>query len=59
MGIAGLLFDKSHKVEKLLELDNRYASTLQEAATYKLKCKTIVESYKHDIAMAKQGAGKA
>lgn len=57
MGIVkGLLFDKSHKVEKLLELDNRYASTLQEAATYKLKCKTIVESYKHDIAMAKQGA---
>lgn len=57
MGIVkGLLFDNSSKVERLLELDNRYASTLQEAATYKMKCKTIVESYKHDIAMAKQGA---
>lgn len=57
MGIVkGLLFDNNSKVERLLELDNRYASTLQEAATYKMKCKTIVESYKHDIAMAKQGA---
>ena len=57
MGIVkGLLFDNNIKVERLLELDNRYASTLQEAATYKMKCKTIVESYKHDIAMAKQGA---
>jgi len=54
--IKGLLFDNNSKVERLLELDNRYASTLQEAATYKMKCKTIVESYKHDIAMAKQGA---
>ncbi len=33
--IKGLIFDKEHKVEKLLELDNRYASSLQEAATYK------------------------
>lgn len=54
--IKGLLFDNDSKVNRLLELDNRYASTLQEAATYKMKCKTIVESYKHDIAMAKQGA---
>ena len=57
MGIVkGLLFDNDSKVDRLLELDNRYASSLQEAATYKMKCKTIVESYKHDIAMAKQGA---
>ena len=57
MGIVkGLLFDNSSKVERLLELDNRYASSLQEAATYKMKCKTIVENSKHDIAMAKQGA---
>jgi len=57
MGIVkGLLFDNDSKVNRLLELDNRYASSLQEAATYKMKCKTIVESYKHDIAMAKQGA---
>lgn len=54
--IKGLIFDKEHKVEKLLELDNRYASSLQEAATYKMKCRTIIETYKHDIAMAKQGA---
>ena len=57
MGIVkGLLFDNNSKVERLLELDNRYASSLQEAATYKLKCQNIAESYKHDIAMAKQGA---
>jgi len=57
MGIVkGLLFDNDSKVNRLLELDNRYASSLQEAATYKMKCKTIVESSKHDIAMAKQGA---
>jgi hypothetical protein len=57
MGVVkGLLFDNDSKVDRLLELDNRYASSLQEAATYKMKCKTIVESYKHDIAMAKQGA---
>ena len=54
--IKGLIFDKEHKVEKLLELDNRYASSLQEAATYKMKCRTIIETYKHDIAMAKHGA---
>lgn len=54
--IKGLIFDKEHKVEQLLELDNRYASSLQEAATYKMKCRTIIETYKHDIAMAKQGA---
>ena len=55
MGIVkGLLFDNYSKVDRLLELDNRYASSLQEAATYKMKCKTIVESSKHDIAMAKQ-----
>jgi hypothetical protein len=57
MGIVkGLLFDNDSKVNRLLELDNRYASSLQEAATYKMKCKTIVENSKHDIAMAKQGA---
>jgi len=57
MGVVkGLLFDNDSKVNRLLELDNRYASSLQEAATYKMKCKTIVESSKHDIAMAKQGA---
>jgi len=57
MGIVkGLLFNNDSKVNRLLELDNRYASSLQEAATYKMKCKTIVESSKHDIAMAKQGA---
>ena len=57
MGVVkGLLFNNDSKVNRLLELDNRYASSLQEAATYKMKCKTIVESSKHDIAMAKQGA---
>lgn len=57
MGIVkGLLFGKDTKVEKLLDLDNRYASALAEAATFKLKCKTLTESNKVDIAMAKQGS---
>ena len=57
MGVVkGLLFEIDSKVERLLDLDNRYVSALQEAATYKVKCRTINEQNKIDIAMAKQGA---
>ena len=55
MGIVkALMFNKDYKVSRLLELDNKYASALIEAATYKLKSKTITESNMLDIAMAKQ-----
>jgi hypothetical protein len=57
MGIVkGLLFEKDSKVERLLDLDNRYSSALAEAATFKMKAKTLTESSKIDIAMAKQGS---
>lgn len=57
MGVVkGLLFENDSKIERLLDLDNRYISALQEAATYKVKCRTINEQNKIDIAMAKQGA---
>ena len=57
MGIVkGLLFEKDTKVERLLDLDNRYSSALAEAATFKMKAKSLTESSKIDIAMAKQGS---
>ena len=57
MGVVkGLLFENESKVQRLLDLDNRYVSALQEAATYKVKCRTLNEQNKIDIAMAKQGA---
>lgn len=54
--VKGLLFNNISKVQRLLELDNRYSSALVEAATYKLKCKTLKEDYQLDIAVAKQGS---
>ena len=56
MGIVkSLLFENENKVKKLIELDNKYASALIEAASHRVKCKTITEDNKLDIAMAKQG----
>ena len=51
----GLLFDKQHKVDKLLDLDARYSNALTEAATHRLKAKTLTEAHMLDIVMAKQG----
>ena len=56
MGIVkGLLFDNEGKVQRLLDLDSKYGSALIEAAEHRLRCKTITEGNKLDIAMAKQG----
>jgi|TARA_B110000495_G_C23040384_1_gene623615 uncharacterized protein with GYD domain len=57
MGIVkNLMFDKGeHKIEKIVQLDDRYASNLQEAAMYKHKSMTLTESYKTDVYVAKQG----
>lgn len=57
MGIVkGLLFDsKSSVINKIVELDERYCISLQEAAMHKVKAKTLTESVKQDIAIAKQG----
>jgi hypothetical protein len=54
--VKGLLFNNDSKVQRLLDLDNRYSSALVEAATHKLKCKTLKEDYQLDIALAKQGS---
>jgi len=56
MGIVkGLLFEKQHKVDKLLDLDAKYANALTEAATHRLKAKSLNEAHMLDIVMAKQG----
>lgn len=55
MGVVkGLLFNIS-KVKKILDLDAKYAGYLAETALYQYKAKTLNESYKKDVAVAKQG----
>tara|TARA_B100000953_G_scaffold56382_1_gene44228 strand:+ start:414 stop:1028 length:615 start_codon:yes stop_codon:yes gene_type:complete len=55
MGIVkGLLFDNNSKVDRLLDLDCKYGSALTEAAEHRVRCKSITETNKLDIAMAKQ-----
>jgi len=57
MGVVkGLLFENDSKISRLIELDSRYLSALTEAALHKVKCRTLTEGYKLDIAMAKQGS---
>jgi hypothetical protein len=57
MGIVkGLLFGNTINIDKLLDLDNRYASNLAEAAMFRVKTKTLKEGYKLDIAITKQQA---
>lgn len=54
MGIVkGLMFNGKN-VHKIVELDGRYGSYLNEAAMYKKKVQTLKESHKKDIALAKQ-----
>lgn len=57
MGIVkNLMFDKGdHKIDKIVQLDDRYAAYLTEAAMYKHKSLTLTESYKTDVYVAKQG----
>ena len=54
MGIIKSLMEGNGKLNKILDLDGRYGSYLAEAAMYKVKVKTLKESYKQDIALAKQ-----
>ena len=50
------MFDKGdHKIDKIVQLDDRYAAYLTEAAMYKHKSITLTESYKTDVYVAKQG----
>jgi hypothetical protein len=54
--IKNLMFDKGdHKIDKIVQLDDRYAAYLTEAAMYKHKSITLTESYKTDVYVAKQG----
>lgn len=54
MGIVkGMLFNDKN-VSRIVELDSRYSSALQEAAHYKMKSKRLTESFDFDIAQAKQ-----
>jgi hypothetical protein len=57
MGVVkNLMFDKGEsKIEKIVQLDERYASYLTEAAMYKHKSMSLTESYKTDVYVAKQG----
>ena len=50
--VMKLIEDKD--VDKILELDNMYCGALQEAAHYKMKSKKVNESFKFDLAQAKQ-----
>ncbi len=50
--VMKLIEDKD--VDKILELDNMYCGALQEAAHYKMKSKKVNESFKIDLAQAKQ-----
>jgi oligoribonuclease (3'-5' exoribonuclease) len=53
--LKNLINERTSKVSKLIELDCRYASYLAEAAYHKERSKTITESVKMDVAVAKQG----
>lgn len=58
MGVVkNLMFDRGDsKIEKIVQLDERYASYLTEAAMYKHKSMSLTESYKTDVYVAKQGS---
>ena len=49
-----LIDDNISKLNKVIELDGRYAGYLAEGAHHKARCKVITESYKKDVAIAKQ-----
>lgn len=52
--IKGLMINKSISVDRVVDLDNKYASQLSEAAIYKQKAKTLTESHRRDLALTKQ-----
>jgi hypothetical protein len=43
------------KIDKITQLDERYANQLNEAAIYKRKMKQVTESFKQDVYSAKHG----
>jgi len=47
---------KTSNTKKIIDLDNSYASHLQEAAYHKERSVMITEGYKKDIALAKQSS---
>lgn len=52
--VKGLMVGKV-QIKTVLDLDERYASHLAEAALYKQKAKRLTESGKKDLALTKQG----
>lgn len=52
--VKGLMVGKV-QINTVLDLDQRYASYLAEAALYKQKAKRLNESVKKDLALTKQG----
>lgn len=57
MGILKeLVSGKTSNTKKIIDLDNSYASHLQEAAYHKERSVMITEGYKKDIALAKQSS---
>lgn len=57
MGILkGLVISKIDKTESIIELDNKYASLLLEAAEHKERARKLTESVKQDVALAKQSS---
>ena len=52
--VKGLMTNKID-ANKIVSLDERYASYLAEAALYKQKAKTITESHRRDLADTKHG----
>jgi seryl-tRNA synthetase len=47
--------DNSSTTDKIITLDEKYDSYLQEAAQHKSRAKQVKESFKRDVYTAKQG----
>ena len=56
MAILKKLIERKSGISKIVELDDRYLSHLTEAAYHKARAKTITESVKHDVAIAKHSS---
>ena len=57
MGVVKYLVGQTKRdnIAKLIDYDTQYASALYESALHKERAKTLTESYKKDIALAKHG----
>ncbi len=54
--LKSLIDNNISKINTVIELDGRYAGYLAEAAHHKARGKVITESYKKDVAIAKQSS---